>query len=129
MSTRSNKPSFTEIRKVLASCAFDPRKPGPMAVVADSATPEYATRRSMEFLREAATIDPFGPAADQWLTNVQRAISLLGFSIANIERTSRENKKAKSKPKRAAPNPADGKLDQGSQQQQNSDSGRGQYGL
>ena len=50
------KPSMTTIKKYLTSCAFDPRKPGPMAIIADSGGPEYYEQRAIELIKEAQNI-------------------------------------------------------------------------
>lgn len=46
------KPSKTAINKTLAASSFDPRKPGPMSVIADVGSPIYYEGRAIELIRE-----------------------------------------------------------------------------
>ena len=82
MNNKRIKPSFTDIRKALANAAFDPKKPGPMAVIADIDNPSYLVNRAIEFLR---TENPS-------LIDLERAASLIGLLLA---KKAKENAKAK----------------------------------
>ena len=51
------KPSLKSIKKILNRSAFDPRKPGPMSIIAENQNPLYLLSRSMEFINEAKIKD------------------------------------------------------------------------
>lgn len=75
MASRSKQPSKTAIKKILSECAFDPRKCGPMKVIADVGYPTYYATRAIEMLTET-------PAGVQSKHEVQMAIGLLALYLA-----------------------------------------------
>lgn len=83
------KPSLTNIRKQLSSLAFDPRKPGPMAVITDVADLQYFRGRALELIHESYA-DPkkLGPA-----------IQLLVYTKAVIDNEREEKAKERRKVK------------------------------
>lgn len=67
---KSTLPSKTALKKILSECVIDPRKPGPMKVIADMSDPDFFRKRAIEYLSEGNLID-----------NEQKAISLLSLAI------------------------------------------------
>lgn len=50
-------PSKTAIKKILMESAFDPRKPGPMKVIADIRNHDYYKLRAIELIHEGRLIE------------------------------------------------------------------------
>lgn len=82
----NSRPSLSEIRKVLADCAQDPRKPGPMSVIADVGS-TYTLLRSAEFLNEIVLLLNTTKDENEIQVAVERAVSLLGYWLAQTART------------------------------------------
>jgi hypothetical protein len=78
------KPSLTQIRKALSSSAFDPRKPGPMAVITDISNLEFLRGRAIEILSESLNPD-----------KLTKAIQLIAYLKATIELERKEKKNEK----------------------------------
>lgn len=55
-SKTNGPPSLTLMRTLAKEAVFNPRKPGPMSIVADVDSPEYLTRRAMEELSIALAL-------------------------------------------------------------------------
>ena len=67
-------PSKTGISKILVSCGFDPRRPGPMKIIADTTDdPFYFIKRTQELISEAEFNQP--------QANTTKAIQLLTLAI------------------------------------------------
>lgn len=64
------KTSLTQIRKILSQSAFNPRKPGPMKVIADVGDPNYYRQRALELITHDGK------------QNIKQAIGLLALYIA-----------------------------------------------
>ncbi len=47
------QPSLSQLKRLLAEAAFDPRSPGPMKVIVDISSVDYLLNRSVEFISEA----------------------------------------------------------------------------
>ena len=75
------KVTYRQIRKALASAAFQPKKPGRMAPILDKATHEYLLMRSRELLAEA--LDNSLLIAK----NITLVMSLLAVVKADYEQT------------------------------------------
>jgi len=76
------KVSLTKIREILRKCQFNPRKPGPMKIIADMDDAKYYRLRAIELISTAAT--------DK---QIQQAIGLLALYLAAGE----SNEKAKNR--------------------------------
>lgn len=60
-------PSRTKLLGLLRESAFDPRKPGPLKVIADNSSTEYLELRAVEMIQRAQT-----DAVDDLLTTDER---------------------------------------------------------
>lgn len=69
----------TKITKILNDCKFNPRKPGPLKVVADVGDTDYYIKRAIEILTSEA--NTLGKDKEY----MKRAISLIALAIANEE--------------------------------------------
>lgn len=76
MSRKSKQPSKTELRRHLRDCLFDPRKPGPMQVIADTGNEEYYENRAKE------CVSQFAETSHEKSDNIRMAIGLLLLSLA-----------------------------------------------
>lgn len=76
MSQKSKQPSKTELRRHLRDCLFDPRKPGPMQVIADTGNTEYYENRAKE------CISQYAETPEEKARNLQMAVGLLLLSLA-----------------------------------------------
>lgn len=74
---KNKKVSLKAIKKVLASCAFDPKVPGPMKIIMDSGNKEYFLMRAVECIHEAK----LGIGKDK----IRQAISLLALCLIEDE--------------------------------------------
>jgi len=63
--------SLTQIRDILRSCQFNPKKPGPMKVIAEVGNPQYYRLRAIELLSGTPTE-----------LEIKQAISLLALCLA-----------------------------------------------
>jgi len=77
-----SKVSKTQIVKILNDCKFNPRKPGPLKVIADVGNTDYYCRRAIEFIKDAKQEELHPGDKENYLTN---AIALLALAIANEE--------------------------------------------
>lgn len=87
MSRRTKVPSRKSLRETLNESAFDPREPGPLKVIVESADANYYEQRAMEYIREArAAVAPFSgsqegtQAGDTYNDCMTNAIALLGLA-------------------------------------------------
>lgn len=78
MSQKSKQPSKTELRRHLRDCLFDPRKPGPMQVIADTGNTDYYETRAKE------CISQYTETTDEKSANIRMAIGLLLLSLAKL---------------------------------------------
>lgn len=67
-------PSKTRIKQILRDCAFDPRRPGPLAIITEVGTRDYYECRAIELIREAQL--------GNHKESLQKAIALLALAIA-----------------------------------------------
>lgn len=78
MKTKKLQVTKTDIRKVLAESAFDPRENSPLRIVAEVGDPIYYMTRATELIRDAQV----------YPVNVEdkigQAISLLALAKANV---------------------------------------------
>jgi hypothetical protein len=77
--------SLTSLKKTLSQAAFNPRKPGPMKIVASMDNPEYWMRRSTE-----CTMAALEPGVDNetllaLLTQSLQLLALAKTKLANAE--------------------------------------------
>lgn len=85
-SKKNLKISLKKIRELLKAVVFNPRKPGPMAIISDQGSPEYYELRAIEEIHAARNIrknmqtDPSGGDGYRSLTyhrHIVKAIQLL----------------------------------------------------
>jgi hypothetical protein len=81
---QSLRPSLTRLKQLLASCAFDPRKPGPMAAIVNAGDRHTWERRAVELVLEAQ--QEFESTGNRGFYHDQltRAISLLALCKATV---------------------------------------------
>ena len=77
-----NRISKTQIKKALIECVFDPRNPGPMGVITDTAKSEYLELRSIELIHEARNIlsQHNLESKEMYLDRLSKAIALLALA-------------------------------------------------
>lgn len=83
-SSKQRKPvSMTALRKTLSQCAFNPREPGPLKVVAQMEDPTYWMLRAVENIMQIQTL----PAAEhnKLVPLLTQSIQLLGLAKARLE--------------------------------------------
>ena len=77
MSKKKKQPTLTQIRAMLATCAFDPREPGPMRAIVETDSISYLRDRAMEFLRSAEQVTN----RHEYCQSLKKAISLLALEL------------------------------------------------
>lgn len=55
------KITYTQIKSFLNKCVFNPKKPGPLSIIADIGNANYYENRAIEFIKEAQFIDCMTP--------------------------------------------------------------------
>ena len=93
-------PSLSDVRTILNKAKFNPKKPGPLNVVAHSAGPSYLESRATEFIMEGQLNRQnlrgiHSPIMDKesaqkelkrYKHNLIRGIQCLALAIAKVER-------------------------------------------
>lgn len=72
-------PSKTQIGKTLTESKFDPRKQGPLAIVAEIGDPSYAETKAIELILDAKKTLCTG-TTNAYHANIAQAISLLALA-------------------------------------------------
>lgn len=82
--SKKNSPiSLTAIRNLLKQAVFNPRKPGPMAIISDVGSVEFYEHRAIEEIHEAQSIrnimvtDSIADDTEQYHQHINKAIQLL----------------------------------------------------
>lgn len=98
--SKQTKPSSLQVSKVLRKSVFDPRKPGPMAVILDTANSDYLERRAVELILQGVSPRPVTQQGRMSrLQDLQMAIRLLAMSQLLMEQEEAPAKKPKTKTK------------------------------
>ena len=92
-SKSKSKISLTAIRTLLKEIPFNPRKPGPMAIISDVGSPEFYELRAIEEIHNARSIrqnmdtDPSGGDGFRlgcYHQHINKAIQLLLLARLNV---------------------------------------------
>lgn len=89
-SKKKSSVSLTKIRTALKEAVFNPRKPGPMQIVADQGSPEYYELRAIEeihaarVIRQSITFKTHDPEEPQYHQHINKAIQLLILARLNV---------------------------------------------
>lgn len=82
MSKKPKLPSQTALRKMLTSCAPNPREEKtPFRLIADTAGREYHQLRAIELIKEGVEGADIGESAEFCEERIKLAIALLGLSL------------------------------------------------
>lgn len=77
------KPSLTRIRRLLKKIVFDPKKPGPMKIIAAMEDTTYYERRAQVLIEEARAIRLSDDASGDYEQRIIQAIQMLVLAGLN----------------------------------------------
>ncbi len=77
--------TYTDIKNFLKLCIFNPRKSGPLTIIADIGNPNYYETRAIELIKEAQILEMrLGSNLPYYDESIIKAIQLL--ALARITR-------------------------------------------